>query len=381
MTGPISTRARLLAPNEDLCRQATSAARFVKTMTAQPVRECITNAHSEFKLLEFAGHYWPITIENNQLGNTYVASPHSAYVLYARDEIDILNLKGARHLGAKVALAGLDRWLKALAINRTVHIDNWMLSTNLHGNWEGAGLPQIRQAVTQAFPKHLLIIRNVDPWSCPQLLESLRADGWTLLPSRQIWVTDDLENNWKPRSHTKSDRRALRRSDLEIEDLVSVGEQDAQRIADLYTQLYLGRYSALNPSYSARFVQQAYQSGALQWRVARNAEGTIMASAGMRVAGDIVTVPMLGYDMQRPQSEALYRIASLLSADWAHERGFRHHGSSGAGEFKSNRGARSVIEYMAVYTGHLPMARRQGIKALSATLNRTMVPALQKHGW
>ena len=350
MTGPISARAKLLGPGKEFGDHASGAMRFVKAMALQPVRERIANAHSEFKLLELAGRQWPLTIENNRIGGTYVASPHSAYVLYARDEIDILGLEGARQWGAKVALAALDRWLKALAINRTVHIDNWMLSTNLHGNWDGAGLLQIRQSVTQAFPNHLPIIRNVDPWCCPQLLESLMADGWTLLPSRQIWVTDDLEKNWKPRSHTKSDRRALRRSALEVEDLERVGDHDAERIANLYAQLYLKRYSSLNPAYSAHFVKIASQSGTLRWRVARNTGGTIMASAGMRVAGDIVTVPMLGYDMQRPKSEALYRIASLLSADWAMERGYRHHGSSGAGEYKANRGARSVIEYMAIHS-------------------------------
>ncbi|MEM6826680.1 MAG: hypothetical protein AAF553_01920 [Pseudomonadota bacterium] len=381
MTGPISARAKLLGPDKEFGDHASGAARFVKAMASQPVQDCIANAHSQFMLLELAGRQWPLTIENHRIGDTYVAGPHSAYVLYGCDEVDILNLSGASRWGAKVALAGLDHWLKALAINRTVHIDNWMLSTNLHGAWDGAGLPQIRQAITQAFPKHLPIIRNVDPWSCPQLLESLIADGWTLLPSRQIWVTDDLEKDWKARSHTKSDRRAMRRSTLDVEDLESVGNQDAERIAHLYAQLYLERYSSLNPAYSAQFVKLASQSGALRWRVARNAEGTIMASAGMRVAGDIVTVPMLGYDTQRPQSEALYRIASLLSAEWAMEGEFRHHGSSGAGQFKSNRGACGVIEYMAVHTGHLPIGRRQGIKALSATLNRTMAPALQKHGW
>lgn len=343
--------------------------------------EFITNAHSTVRLIRFGDLHLPVTIEDGREGGTYVASPHNAYVLYARDEIDIVGLKGFSRSGAKATLGALDLWLKTLAINRTVHIDNWMLSTSLHGRWDGTGLAAIRKAVVEAYPDHLPIIRCVDEWTSPKLYANLERDGWTLLPSRQIWVTENLETDWKPRSHTKSDRRAMRRSGLVVEDLETMSEADAARIAELYAQLYLDRYSALNPAYTPAFVKTAFESGALRWRVARGADGRIMASAGMRVAGDVVTVPMLGYDTTRPQSEALYRIASLLSSEWAMERGLRHHGSAGASTFKRNRGARGVIEYMAVSTEHLGWRRRQGIKALAHVMKRTMVPALQKQGW
>ncbi|MEO0872304.1 MAG: hypothetical protein AAFY19_10195, partial [Pseudomonadota bacterium] len=213
------------------------------------------------------------------------------------------------------------------------------------------------------------------------LVSSLKSDGWSLLPSRQVWVTEDLESQWKPRSHTKSDRRAMRKSGLVIEELDVMSDADAARLAELYAQLYLQRYSPLNPAYTPAFLKLACESGALRFRVARGADGVIMASAGMRVAGDTVTVPMLGYDTTRPQTEALYRIASLLSSEWAMERGYRHHGSSGASTFKTNRGARGVMEYMAVYTGHLTWGRRLGIKTFAEALERTMVPALQSQGW
>ena len=381
MTGPVPLHASLIDDAPSLANDHSRAARFVAGLLSGKDGDLIGNAHSRPMLLAYGDLRMPVTVEDGRYGDTYVASPHSAYVLYARDEIDIIGLRGASRIGGKAVLSALDRWLRSLAINRTVHLDNWMLSTSLHGHWDGTGLPTIRRTVTDAFPDHLPIIRCVDPWSCPELVSSLKSDGWSLLPSRQIWVTDDLETSWKPRSHTKSDRRAMRKSELLVEELDSISEDDAQRLAELYAQLYLGRYSALNPAYTAGFVKLACESGALRFRVARNSDGVIMASAGMRVAGDIVTVPMLGYDTTRPQSEALYRIASLLSSEWAMERGYRHHGSAGAGVFKSNRGARGQIEYMAAYTGNLPYARRTGIKLFAEILERTMVPALEKQGW
>ena len=373
--------ASLIDDAQALSDDRSQAARFVAGFLNADPGDLIANSHSAIKLLSCGDLRAPVTIEDGRLGDTYVASPHSAYVLYARDEIDIIGLNGAARLGAGAALGVVDRWLKALSINRTVHIDNWLLSTSLHGRWDGTGLATIRREVIEAYPEHVPVVRCVDPWSCPELYSSLRSDGWSLLPSRQVWVTDDLEGQWKPRSHAKSDRRAMRKSGLVVEELESMSDADAQRLAELYAQLYLDRYSGLNPAYTPAFVKLACDSGALRFRVARGSDGVIMASAGMRVAGDTVTVPMLGYDTTRPQSEALYRIASLLSSEWAMERGYRHHGSSGAGTFKTNRGARGVIEYMAVYTGHLPWRRRTGIKAFAEVLERTMVPALQSQGW
>lgn len=381
MTGPPPSDAGLILEPEAIQGDHSQAARFIRGFLEAGTGRLVTNARSRVGLATYGQLRLPVTVEDGRYGDTYVASPHSAYVLYARDEIDILGLTGLAKTGAQMSLAALDRWLRALAINRTVHIDNWMFSTSLHGRWDGTGLAAMRRAVTEAFPDHLPVVRCVDPWSCPALVSSLKSDGWSLLPSRQIWVTDDLEGRWHPRSHTKSDRRAMRRSSLVVEELEVMSDADAGRLADLYAQLYLGRYSALNPAYTPAFVKHACDSGALRFRVARDAKGVIMASAGMRVAGDLVTVPMLGYDTTRPKSEALYRIASLLSSEWAMERGYRHHGSSGAGEFKSNRGARGQIEYLAVHASHWPRGRRMGLRLLAEILERTMVPALKQQGW
>lgn len=381
MTGPLRRTPELIDCGDALGRRASSAAQVMSALSAHGAQTYIANARSHPMLITDGSLDLPVLREDGAIGDSYVASPHSAYVLYARDEIDIMQFSGVQRWGSRAVLAVLSQWLKAAQINRVVHLDNWLLSTSLHGEWRGEGLPAMRTVLVDRLPDHIPIVRCVDDWSCPQLLSALRADGWTLLPARQIWVTDDLARDWKPRSHVKSDRRALRRSALAVEELTQVSLTDAERIADLYGQLYLGRYSALNPVYTPAFVELAARSGMLKYRVARGASGEIMAVAGMRIASDIVTVPMLGYDTTRPQSEALYRIASLLSSEWALEHGLRHHGSAGAGTFKSNRGARGQIEYMALYTAHLNVTRRTAIKGLAQVLEGTMVPALQKQGW
>ncbi|MEE4205447.1 MAG: hypothetical protein V2I39_04105 [Erythrobacter sp.] len=356
------------------------AARHVAAFARAGTPAMIENAASRVMLLRDGGIDLPVTVDEGGHGRSYVASPHSAYVLYARDEIDIIGMTWGRW-GAKGVLGVMDALLRAMRINRAVHLDNWLLSTNLHGGWDGAGLPDMRRLLSERFPDHFLVLRSLDPWSCPDLLEAVRSDGWELLPARQVWVTDDLARDWRPRNNCANDRRALRRSGLVVEEPETLEEADCARIAALYHGLYVGRYSPINPVFTARFIAHSAATGLLRWRLARDAEGTILIAAGIREAGGIATVPLLGYDTARPQSEGLYRIASYLFGEWAMERGLRFHGSAGAGSFKRNRGARGVIEYMGIDARHLAPGRRAALALLARSLRALMVPLLERQGW
>lgn len=375
-----STSPELLSDAEAMAADGSLAGRTMAAFAANGAQAMISNAGSEAMLLRYGDWRLPVTLESGDYGHTYVASPHSAYVLYARDEIDIVKLKAGRTLASGV-LGVMDALFRGIGLNRTLHLDNWMLSTNLHGDWKGEGLPAMRSALIERFPDRFLILRSLDPWSCPDLLEAARADGWVLMPSRQIWVTGDLRHEWKKRNAAQNDRRALGKSGLTVEEPTEIASADAARIADLYHQLYIGRYSALNPVFTPQFVQQSARLGLLEWRLVRGPNGTIMAASGMRVAGGVGTVPLLGYDLSRPRSEALYPIASYLASQWAMERGLRFNGSAGAGHFKQLRGATGQIEYMAIYGGHLSQTRRAGLAFLARSLNTLMVPMLERQGW
>lgn len=372
--------AELLSGAAALATDGSLAARHVAGFRSAGTPALIANAACDVQLLRMGAARLPVTVDDGTHGRSYVSSPHSAYVLYARDEIALMGLGGLRY-AAEGVLAGLAGLLRLARLNRAVHLDNWLLSTNLHGEWDGTGLPAMRGMLAERFPDHAVILRSVDAWTCPALLEAVRADGWTLLPARQVWVTDDLARDWRPRNNTANDARALRRSGLVVERPATIDAADAQRIAALYHQLYVGRYSAINPVFTSQFVMLSAESGLLSYCLLRNDAGVIMGFAALRSAGGVGTVPMMGYDTSRPQSEALYRIASYAAADLALERGLRFHGSAGASQFKRNRGARGVIEYMAVDARHLSAPRRAGLAMLAAGLNRFMVPMLEQRGW
>ena len=372
--------AALIDSLEALSREESAAGRFVAALARDGVRHYVANAASRMALLACGERRLPVTIDDGGLGRSYVASPHSAYVLYAREEIDIVGMKRGRR-AARLALSMLDRLLRAADLNRCVHVDNWLLSTNLHDGWEGEGLADIRRLLAQRFPRHLLVLRSIDPWSSPALLEAARADGWVLAPARQIWVVDDLARDWSPRNNQANDRRALAVSGLRMDEPDAFSEIEAARVAQLYRLLYVDRYSALNPIFTPAFVQLTQRIGLIHYRVARDSDGTIMAVAGMMARGDVMTPPVVGYDTTRPRSEALYRIASWMFSDWAMARGLRLHGSAGAADFKRRRGAHGEIEYMAIHAGHLGAARRTTVRALAAMLEAWLVPMMRRQGW
>ncbi|WP_204270366.1 hypothetical protein, partial [Klebsiella aerogenes] len=62
----------------------------------------------------------------------------------------------------------------------------------------------------------------------------------------------------------------------------------------------------------------------------------------------------------------------------AQERGARLNGSAGAAQFKRNRGATGVIEYMAVAADHLPWRRRAVLGLMATVLDRLAVPMMKR---
>lgn len=353
---------------------------MLREMEASGAPAMVTNVATRLSTMDVAGRKMPVTVDDGAIGASYVCSPHSAYVLYARAELDLVDA-GWIAGPSRAALAGLDRLLKAARINRIVHLDNWLLSTNLHGGWGGEGVEAARRALAAAHPDHLLGIRSVDDWSSPGLREALGADGWTLVPSRQIWVVDDPARDWRTKGDYDNDRRLVARSPLVISDLDGMEAGDARRIADLYAMLYVGKYSALNPILSPRFIESSARLGMISYRVARDEAGTIMAVAGMWERGGVMTPPVVGYDTARSQREGLYRIACWMFMERALQAGWRLHGSAGAGHFKRMRGARGVIEWNAYHTAHLSPARGKAVELLALLLKRFAVPMMVRKGW
>lgn len=351
--------------------------RYIEGIARRGVSAMVANVRTQWLALRSGGRVFPVTVNDGELGGSYVCLPHSAYVLYGRRELELVNV-GLLRPALQLLLGAVDQVLRAVRINRTVHVDNWLLSTNLHGDWDGNDLPAIRALLQQHYPTHHLVIRSVDTWSAAALHEAARADGWLMLPSRQVWVVDEMRRDWRTRKSVGHDRRVMARSGLCIEELRHLRPGDAERIAHLYRMLYVDKYSGLNPTFTPEWIACTHAARIIHYRVARNGDGVIQSVAGSFVRDGVLTPPVVGYDTARPRSEGLYRIASYMFSQYAEERGARLHSSAGAADFKRSRGARPVIECMAICSATSLGWQVWLLRAFGALLWHVAVPLMRK---
>jgi hypothetical protein len=353
---------------------------YLEAFAERGVGAFIANLRTRIFGLRWRDRIFPITVNEAEYGDSYVCLPHTAYALYAKAELKLVGAGPWSPVLARLADAvGLA--LRAARVNRIVHLGNWMVSTNLHDGWTGEGLPEIRDLLVHRFPDHLLAVRSLNPWSDAALLDRFRAERWLLLPSRQIYVTDDLARDWAERRNTRRDLKLLARTPYRVDRLETLHPGDAARIADLYRLLYLDRYCTLNPDFTAAYIDMTHRAGIIRYSGLRDRDGVLAAVVGCLVRGGVLTTPIVGYDTARPAEDGLYRLASVLYAQMALDCGARLNGSAGAAGFKRHRGARPVIEYSAVFAAHLRWPRRAALAALEAGLRRFLVPMIAERGW
>lgn len=339
----------------------------------------IANLRTQVRGLRSGDRVFPVTINDAEYGDAYVCLPHTAYALYAKEELRIVNA-GPMTPALGLLASGAGALLRSARINRIVHVNNYMLSTNLHGGWCGKDADAIRDLLVQHYPYHLIAVRSLNDWSDAGLWRRFSEAGWKMLPSRQIYVTDDVQSDWSPHRDTRRDLAILAGAADHIDPLQVLRPGDAERIAQLYAMLYLDRYSKLNPAFTAAYIEMTHGAQFFHYRGLRGADSALSAVVGCFIRGGVLTTPIVGYDTTRPASEGLYRIASAMLAQMAIEHGCKLNGSAGAADFKRNRGARAVIEYSAYFVDHLSFARRTTIGAIERLLNKVAVPVMVERG-
>jgi len=344
----------------------------------------IGNLKARYLYLKYQDFCLPISVNEAQ-GDTsadrnYVTNPLIQYGDYA-----IMEAQRYEYPYKSLCLWGLKSMraaLKAAQFDRAVSVDNWLISTNLHGGWQGELLREITDFLIATYPEHYLVVRSVDPWSHPKLYEALIKSGWVMVPSRQIWVSDDLETQWRSKRSTKNDFKHFKASGLRIEDCLDpLDDETAIRIAKLYRDLYIEKYSHHNPYYEPAYHQFCHDHKIIHYRLLKDNDQTILAVAGLWREGQIVTTPILGYDLSLPQSLGLYRLGSLMAYEWAAQHGLRMHNSGGAAHFKSSRGAEPIIEYCAFYPHHLKGFRGVMPTILKTALDALAVPIMKAKGF
>ncbi len=355
------------------------AERFVAILHKLGWSRTIKNIQTDIQIITLDGQPVPITVNDEEYDNSYVCSPYTAYISYAKDELGLLR-KPLLQWGLKGLIGWVSLLLKLAKINRTVSINNWLVSTNLIPDWSFGAVQEITKDLLRHYPQHSLSIRSLNAKTNSPLMDRLIQQGWELIPARQVYLFDNHHSDWSNRKNVKNDGRLLAKTPLTWVKPADLHDNDFGDMEDCYQQLFIKKHSHLNPQFTAEFFRELHQAGLVEFHGFRNADGRIIASIGLFTQQDTITTPIVGYDTRQPKELGLYRLVMALLLKLAKERGQMLNLSSGAADFKRQRGGEPVIEYTAFYVQHLSAKRRWALQCFSRTLNHFGPHFLQKHG-
>jgi hypothetical protein len=306
----------------------------------------------------------PVSINCSEANNAWVCSPHTAYSRYSIEELQRFG-----HAWLTKPLSwlckGLGGYLWRAQLDDAVGINNWLVSTNLYPELEPSVLSVWIDEARARWPGHAIWFRSLNPRYNSEWLQALQAAGFTMIPSRQVYLYDRVDGEAVRPKNLRRDLDLLLDTSLTASGAASWSPEDFARAEELYGLLYLKKYSQLNPAYSAQFLRGWHQAGLLELTGYRDEQGTLQGVVGVFVIGRTITAPIVGYDTAQPQRTGLYRLLMATVYDLAARSGYRINLSAGAAGFKRLRGGVGTMEYSAVCARHLPRNRQRAISMLA----------------
>lgn len=339
-----------------------------------PIERLMKNVQTKVVWERIGKYDCPITINELELESSYVVSPYSALVLYSRQEMVKLPsyFKVLELILGPVALL-----LASIRINKMVAINNWLLSTNIYPEIEAEEFLKIGNKYRDQFKDHFIIFRSLNYRTNKALIEKLLKNGFTLIPSRQVYIFDFKAGNIMERSNNRHDQRLLKKNTFTFRGGDTFSDDDFKRAEELYNLLYIEKYSTYNPQFTAEYLKLCHETRCMMFFGLYSTEGVMEGVLGFFYTDKIITAPVVGYNTKMDRSFGLYRILMARTLKHAFENNLLLNLSSGASGFKILRGGKAYTEYSAVSIKGLSFGRRMGFRVIQAILFGLVVPLLK----
>ncbi|WLR53342.1 GNAT family N-acetyltransferase [Bacillus tianshenii] len=339
----------------------------------------VKNVQTEMLFIGCGDVLLPVSRNEEEYTNSYVTSPFTHYISYAKEELRFLNIPAVAPL-LEGLLSRLGKRAQKSQVNKIIYVNNWLLSTNLYVKVSDEQLQAITARLVHEFPDYLIAFRSLIKRLHTPIIHALEASGFSAVPSRYVYLFGDVEEealNAKQRKQIRQDKKLIEKHGYEVVSKEQLTEEDYSQIVALYNALYLERYSYHNPQFTERYMKNLVESGFGTVKgLRRNGrlEGVIIY---VTLTG-VLTTPVLGYDTSLPKEYGMYRMLTYLIYEEAKENKLFLHRSAGAGQFKYNRGSTGEAEYTLLYMKHLPQSRRRIWKLFDFILRRFIIPTVEK---
>lgn len=356
---------------------ADKAAAFATLHAGVATRGFVSNIDARVETFDAGGLTLPVTVNDVTPGNAWVCSPLTTYSGYALEETRrVAPRLLAAPLGGVIGVA--DRWLRRAKLDSAVSLNNWLLSTNLYPATEGIDFAALAASCEARWPRHAFWFRSLNAVQHADWLQALMTAGFDLIPTRQVYLFRDMKQGAMKHRNLHRDLHLLRTTPLTPVFHDAFTDADFVRSEALYAQLYLDKYSRLNPSYTTAFLKAWHRAGLLEFAGFRDDSGELRAVVGMFGQGSLLSAPIVGYDTSWPASAGLYRLLMAHVLKTTLERDAVLNLSAGAAHFKRLRGGEPAIEYSAVLSRHLPMVTRRTLRGLQMLTTKLGVPIMRR---
>jgi hypothetical protein len=360
-------------PNSDMGLLAST---WLDPILAGSPDSFITNCHTPMGIAVEGHAVLPFTVGPAAVGDSYVCSPLSHYVSYGREELEKLKNRPLQIMLGGI-LSGLERWLRSSELDRVVYANNWLLSTNLYPELTCGQIERIAHALVNTYPEHAIVFRSVDENRGISVAKRLCAAGARRVFSRRVLYQDPGDPKIWRKKQLRNDQKLLARTGYKVVPHDHLTESDMPRLQMLYNQLYLKKYSQLNPQFTVALLTHLWRTRS--WRfTALRMDGRIDGVIGTYRRSGVLTTPLCGYDISLPQSLGLYRLLSMVTTLEAQAESLLVNDSAGVGHFKRLRGATPHREYNLVFDSHLPAHRRRAWTALKVVTDRIAIPIIER---
>lgn len=373
----ISSKPPISWPDDNDARLAKS---YLETLLQKGVRYAIKNATADFALLKINNKIIPVTISDFIAENTYVCSIYTQYINYAAESLGVIKNSFFRKL-SYLFLMGMGKFLKLGKIDKCIHVNNWLLPTNIYAPLSSDEIKDITKFLSKKFPEHAILFRTLNFTTDRDIINNLRKIKYFLIGSRQIYILNKEKlrqfKSKKP-NDLRKDEHILSNSGYALIDANTLNLKNMHNLTELYKSLYLDKHSYLNPQFTTRFIHLLAHSSMFSIKVLKK-ENSFDAFIGCLSRQDISYAPLFGYNTALPIKLGLYRMLSAIKINMAIDKDTILHSSAGAGTFKRNRGHESVPEYHAVQVQHLSYGRRLMWFFLKCIVNHIGMPLIERY--
>ena len=319
------------------------------------------NLSYDFNVLVVNDFIFPISIAKKYHKNeNYLTSFLNQFIEYSREEVlKSQNFNFLEKIIARYFLPIVKFILKNLNSEKIVFVNNLFLSTNLYPDMFSFPINDVTEFLVSKFPNHAISYRSVNELTEIEFQKRLVKNGYKKVICRQVYMINNDNKKYLKKRGNVQDRKLFEKSKgLFWEKVKSLNLDELKTVKKYYNDLYLKKHSKYNPDYTIYFIKKALKFKFLDFYVLRSTiNNEIKAVQAINIKNNVITTPFIGYDQSEPIELGLYRLMSWKLIELSLEKNYILNLSSGASNFKTQRGAIPVFDVHMFYTKHLKSKR------------------------